>query len=64
MLQQPKIGGEFQYTLPFRNEENEEETYRIANKVVNNNDDEQLVNTLEFAPGTTPILLSYTVNEQ
>ena len=51
MLQQPNVGGEFQYTLPFRNEENEVETYEIADKVVNN-DDKQLVNTLEFAPGT------------
>ena len=50
MLQQPEVGGEFQYTLPFRDEENEEKTYEIADKVINN-DDEQLVNTLEFAPG-------------
>ena len=49
MLQQPEQGGHFQYTKPFRNEENEEETYEVAEKVLTGDMDH--INTLEFQPG-------------
>ena len=32
MLQQPDKGGEFRFTKPFRNEDNEEETYEVGVK--------------------------------
>jgi len=54
MLQQSNFGGEFQFTQPFRNEKNEEETYEVADKVVDNGD-KSLINTLEFKPGTLSI---------
>lgn len=49
MLQQPEQGGEFQFTKPFRNEDNEEETYEVADSVLAGDKDH--VNTLEFHPG-------------
>ena len=49
MLQQPEQGGEFQFTKPFRNEDNEEETYEVAERVLAGEKDH--VNTLEFHPG-------------
>ena len=53
MLQQPEQGGEFQFTKPFRNEDNEEETYKVAESVLAGDKDH--VNTLEFHPGILKI---------
>ena len=49
MLQQPEQGGLFQFTKPFRNEDNERQTYNIADKVLNG--DQEHIQTLEFLPG-------------
>jgi len=53
LLQEAEKGGEFQYTKPFRNEEDETKTYDIASKVISG--DQEHVNTLEFKPGTLSI---------
>lgn len=53
LLQEAETGGDFQYTKPFRNEEDEKQTYDIASKVVAG--DEDHVKTLEFKPGTLNI---------
>eukprot|EP00091_Calanus_sinicus_P005012 TRINITY_DN15374_c0_g1_i1.p1 TRINITY_DN15374_c0_g1~~TRINITY_DN15374_c0_g1_i1.p1 ORF type:complete len:244 (+),score=54.94 TRINITY_DN15374_c0_g1_i1:93-824(+) len=34
LLQEAEVGGDFQYTKPFRNEEDESQTYEIATKVI------------------------------
>ena len=56
MLQQPEHGGLFQFTKPFRNEDNEEQTYNIADKVISG--DQEHIQTLEFNPGKTTYFLA------
>jgi len=53
LLQEAEKGGDFQYTKPFRNEEDETQTHDIAGKVISGDDDH--VKTLEFKPGTLNI---------
>jgi len=53
LLQEADVGGEFQYTKPFRNEEDESQTEEIASKVISG--DAEHVETLDFKPGTLNI---------
>jgi len=54
LLQESEEGGDFRYTRPFRDEEEEEKTYEVADRLVNRGE-EELASTLEFRPGTLNI---------